>query len=333
MRKGRRIVRAATVTRFGGPEVLKLLEQPDPVPGMGEFVIDVEVADTLWLETVVRSGAGQDYWPMRPPYVPGNGVAGRVRQVGDSVAAAMLGRRVVAHTGNEGGYADRAVVPAAGVSDVPGSLDLFVAAALLHDGATALALFDVTKVGSGDTVLVVGASGGLGVLSVQLGRARAARVVAIARGAKLGRVRELGSDAAIDSGQPDWLEQARAALPGAGADVILDNVGGDLGEASFALIADGGRFSGHGTPSGRFAQLDRAAASRRGITVTGIEAVQMSDSDLKRYTDQALLEAASGIIAPVIGQVFPLDQAGSAHAAIEGRDVFGKTLLTTTSDS
>jgi NADPH:quinone reductase len=325
-------MRAATVTRFGGPEVFEVVQRPDPVPGRGEVVIGVEVADTLWLETMVRSGAGQAYWPMRPPYVPGNGVAGRITQVGDDVDRGLLGRRVVAHTGSEGGYADRAVVPVAAVSDVPDGLDLTVAAALLHDGPTALALFDITKVGPDDTVLVIGASGGLGVLSVQLGRARAARVVAIARGAKLGRVRELGPAAVIDSEQPDWPGQARAALPDGGADVVLDNIGGDLGEASFALVAPGGRFSAHGTPSGRFARLsqaDQRAADRRGITVTGIGAVQMPDSDLKRYTDEALRAAATGTFAPVIGQIFPLGQAGSAHAAIEGRDVFGKTILTT----
>jgi NADPH:quinone reductase len=323
-------VHAATVIKFGGPEVFQVVERPEPVPGAGEVVIAVEVADTLWLETVVRSGAGQDYWPMRPPYVPGNGVAGRVSQVGDGVDRALLGRRVVAHTGNEGGYADRAVVAADAVSAVPDGLDLTVAAALLHDGPTALALFDITKVGPKDVVLVVGASGGLGILLVQLGRARAARVVAIARGAKLDRVRRLGPDAVIDSAQPDWLEQARAVLPEAGADVVMDNVGGDLGEASFALLAAGGRFSAHGTPSGRFARLDRQAAHGRGIEVTGIEAVQMSADELKRYTEQALRAAADGAISPIIGQTFALEQAGPAHAAIEGRDIFGKTLLTTT---
>lgn len=236
---------------------------------------------------------------------------------------------MAAHTGNEGGYADQVAVAAQDVSLVPDGLSLTVAAALLHDAPTALALFDVTKVGPHDTVLVVGASGGLGITSVQLARARAARVVAVARGAKLDRVRELTPDAVIDSGQPDWLSQARAVLPPAGADVVLDNIGGDLGEASFGLVADGGRFSAHGTPSGRFAQVDHAAAGRRGITVTGIQAVQMAKADLKRYTEQGLAEAATGTITPVIGQIFALEDAGLAHAAIEARTVFGKTLLTT----
>lgn len=93
-------MRAATVTVFGGPEVLEVISQEDPAPGRDEVLIAVEVADTLWLETAVRSGAGQDFWPMRPPYVPGNGVAGVIEQVGEGVDRALLGRRVVAHTGN-----------------------------------------------------------------------------------------------------------------------------------------------------------------------------------------------------------------------------------------
>ncbi|WP_329249755.1 zinc-binding dehydrogenase [Actinoallomurus sp. NBC_01490] len=322
-------MRAATVSRFGGPEVFELVETPDPAPGPGEVLISVEVIDTLWLETMVRSGAGQDFWPMRPPYVPGNGVAGRIVQVGAGVDQSLRGRRVVAHTGGEGGYADRAVVAAESAVAVPDEVDLTVAAALLHDGVTALALFDTTKVGPRDGVLVIGASGGLGVLCVRLARARAAKVVAVARGAKLERVARLGPDASIDSARPDWVEQARAVFGEHGADVVLDNVGGALGEAGFTLTARGGRFSAHGTPSGRFASIDRQAADEREVSVTGIQAVQLSERDRTRYVEQALREAAAGVIAPVIGQTFSLDQAGAAHAAIEGRTAFGKTLITT----
>jgi NADPH2:quinone reductase len=296
---------AAVVTRFGGPEVLEGVQRADPVPGPGQMAIAVEFADTLFLETVVRSGAGQDYWPMRPPYIPGNGVAGQVIEAGPGAGQALLGQRVVAHTGGEGGYGSRAVVPASEISAVPDGLGLDVA------------------------VVIVGASGGLGLLSLQLARARGAGVIAIARGAKADRVREQRPDAIIDSDGPDWAGQARAALPASGADVVLDNVGGPLGEASFALVADGGRFSGHGTPAGRFAQVDLETARRRGITATGIEAVQLSGGQLKHYTEQALAAAAAGQLDPVIGQVFALDQAGAAHAAIESRTVFGKTLLAT----
>jgi NADPH:quinone reductase len=318
-------MRTATVTKFGGPEVFELVTGPDPVPGPGEVVIAVAVADVLWLETMIRSGAGQGYWPSRPPYVPGNGVAGTVAATGAGVDPGLAGRRVVAHTGNEGGYADRTVVAADAISFIPDELDVREAAALLHDGPTALALFDVTKAGPRDAVLIVGASGGLGLVSLQLARARCERVVALARTPKLGRVARLAPDAVIDSTAPDWLDQARAALPAAGADVVLDNVGGDLGEASFALTAPGGRFSAHGTPAGRFARIARDGDR----TVTGIESVQMTPDVLKRYTEQALAQAAAGVITPVIGQVFPLENAADAHAAIEARTALAKTVLLT----
>ena len=116
-------------------------------------------------------------------------------------------------------------------------------------------------------MLVVGASGGLGIVGVQLARARAKRVVATARGAaKLEQVRRLGADAVVDSAGPDWPARARDTLGGA-ADVVLDNIGGAVGEAAFALLAPGGRFSAHGTPSGRFARIDpqEAATPRRPV--------------------------------------------------------------------
>lgn len=321
-------MRVVVVRQFGGPEVLVPSEAPDPVAGRGEVVIDVVASDVLWVETMIRRDGGGDYFDVTLPYVPGGAVSGRVRAVGAGVDPGWLGREVVARTGERGGYAEQVAVPAEHLSVVPDGLGLHEAAALLHDGPTALALFEGTEIGSGDAVLVVGASGGLGIASVQLARHRAARVVAVARDdRKLARIRQLGAHAVIDSESPDWVEQARLALGGEGADVILDNVGGRVGEAAFAAIARGGRFSGHGTPSGQFAAIDPSEAERRGVTVRGIGDVQLSDSDLTRLTEQALAEAAAGRLTPVIGQTFPLAGAADAHAAIEARTVFGKTLL------
>ena len=246
--------------------------------------------------------------------MPGGAVAGRVD-----------GRRVVAHTGQRGGYAERVAVPAAALSDVPGGVSLPDAAALLHDGPTAVTIADGTRIGPGDRVLVVGASGGLGILLLQLARARGAeRVVATGRDpAKLARIRELGADAVVDTDAGGWPEAAGEA------EVVLDNIGGAVGEAAFGLVARGGRFSGHGTPSGRFAAIDPAAARDRGVELRGIADVQLSPAELKRATETALGEAAAGRIRPVIGQTYPLAQAAEAHAAIEARSVFGKTLLVT----
>jgi NADPH:quinone reductase len=323
-------VRVAEVTRFGPPEVLVTAHRPDPVPAPGQVVIAVAAADTLWVETLIRSGAARDTWPMRPPYVPGGAVAGQVAAVGPGVDPATVGRAVVAHVRTEGrpegGYAERVVVPTEAVVDVPEGLALPLAAALLHDGPTALALCARTGMGAGDRVLVVGASGGLGIVSVQLARARAGRVVAAARGAKLARVAQLGADAVVDTDAPDWVGRAREAL-GGGADVVLDNVGGAVGVAAFALVAPGGRFSAHGTPSGRFAAVDPDEAARRGVRLFGIGDVQLPDDDRRRYTAEALARAAAGALTPVVGQTFPLDEAAAAHAAIEARTVFGTTLL------
>src|SRR5687768_12860819 len=99
------------VTRFGGPEVLALREAPDPVPGPGEVVIDVAVADTLWVETMIRQGHGRPFFGQEPPYRAGVGVSGTVLAAGDGVDAAWAGRRVIASTGEHGGYVERALVP------------------------------------------------------------------------------------------------------------------------------------------------------------------------------------------------------------------------------
>ena len=318
-------MRAAQVKEFGGPEVLVPVDLPDPVPGPGEVVIDVAYADTIFVETQVRSGWGRDYFPVTPPYVPGGGVSGTVTAVGAEVAEEWVGRRVTSFV--QGSYASRAAAAVPALTVVPDDLDLLSAAALVHDGVTAAGLIELTGVAAGDRVLILGASGGMGTLLVQLGVGRGAHVVALARGAeKLALVRELGAGSAVDVSADDWPEQAREALGGE-ADVVLDGVGGELGAAAFALTADGGRFSAHGAPSGGFAEIDGGAAADRGIGLFGIGDVQFASGDRLRLTSYALEEAAAGRLAAVVGKVVPLERAGEAHAAIEGRAAVGKVVL------
>lgn len=321
-------MRAAQVKEFGGPEVLAPVELPDPVPGPGEVVIEVAYADTIFVETQIRAGWGRDYFPVEPPYVPGGGVSGTVTAVGAGVGAEWPGRRVTSFV--DGSYAQRATAAVTALTPVPDGLDLLPAAALVHDGVTAAGLLERTAVAPGDRVLVLGASGGMGTLLVQLARARGATVVAVARGAeKLALVEELGAHAAVDVSDAGWVERAREALGGAGADVVLDGVGGELGAAAFPLTADGGRFSAHGAPSGGFTVVDAEEAGRRGVSLFGIGDVQFEATDLRRLTAYALEEAAAGRLRPVVGEVFPLEEAGAAHAAVEGRGVVGKVVLKT----
>jgi NADPH2:quinone reductase len=226
-----------------------------------------------------------------------------------------------------GGYASRAVAAVSVLTVVPDALDLLPAAALVHDGVTAAGLVELTAVSPGDRVLILGASGGMGTVLVQLARARGALVVGLARGAeKLALVEELGADAAVDVSAAGWPERARTALGGA-ADVVLDGVGGQLGASALSLTADGGRFSAHGAPSGGFATVDAEEVARRGIKLFGIADVQFSAAELRRFTSYAFEEAVAGRLRVVIGEVFGLERAPEAHAVIEGRGVVGKVVL------
>jgi NADPH:quinone reductase len=328
------MMHAIEVTRFGGPEVLAPATMPAPAAGPGEVVIDVAAADVLFLDAMIRSGSAAAFFPVRPPYVPGGGVAGRVIAAGDGTEPGMAGRRVIARTGGAGptgGYAERAVVAAGRVIPVPDEADLRDAAALLHDGATALALAERTGFGRGEPTLILGAAGGLGILLVQLARAAGAYVIAAARGAaKLDLLSRLGADATVDYSQPDWTGEVLRASGGGGPRAVFDGAGGELGREAFEITAPGGRFSAHGAPSGTFAPIGPGAAARKEVTVRGIEQVQLSDDEHARLAGRALAMLAAGQLRPWIGQSYPLAKAADAHAAIEARAVTGKTLLTVT---
>lgn len=330
-------MKAIQAREFGGPEVLTPVTLPDPVPGPGEAVIAVSAVDVLFLDTMIRSGRARDAFPQRPPYIPGNGVAGRVAAAGDGVDPAWAGRPVVAQSGphgGSGGYAERALVPASRLVAVPEGLDLRVAAALLHDGATAAGLLAGTPVKPGETVLVTGAAGGMGLLIIQLARAAGARVIGAARLAdaprrteKLDAIRRAGAGAVVDYGSGDWTGRVIETSGGAGPDVVFDGVGGQIGQAAFGITADGGRFSAHGTPGGGFARVPVREAEERGVTVRGIEQVQYPPGRHAELVRDALAEASAGRLRPVIGQVFSLERAADAHTTLATRSAIGKTVL------
>ncbi|MEV7012147.1 zinc-binding dehydrogenase [Streptosporangium sp. NPDC051022] len=321
-------MRVVQVTRFGGPEVLVPSEAPDPVPGPERVVVDVSVAGMTFVETQIRRGV--DKWHSRPalPYVPGGTVAGRVSSVGEGVDPSWSGRRVIADIGETGGFAERAVATVENLIPVPEGLGLPEATALHTDGSTALGLVEGARILPGEWVLVEAAGGGVGTLLVQLARAAGAKVVGAARGArKLDLVRDLGADAVVDYSDPDWAKQVREATDGAGPDVVFDGVGGEIGRTAFEVTADGGRFSVHGASSGEVTAIDPAQARRRGVTVIGIEQLFGFGPQMRNWAERVMAAAVAGRIRPIIGQVFPLERAADAHAAIESRSALGKTLL------
>jgi NADPH2:quinone reductase len=309
-------VRVVEVTKFGGPEVLEVKTVPDPVAGPGQVVIDVAAAGVLSVDMMIRRGHGGDYFPVQPPYVPGAGVAGTVSSVGDGVAHDWVGRRVLASV--DGGYVSRAVAELDGLIPVPDGLDLREAMAMIHDGSTALALFEATPVQPGESVLVQPAAGAAGSFLVQLLHAHGARVVGVARGSrKLTLAKELGADTVVDYSDPEWTTQVGAV------DVAFDGVGGSPGLAAFSTVRPGGRYSNYGNAGGAPADVPRDGS----VKVQGMEQLMGFRTDARRRAEHMLAEAAAGRLRVIIGQTFPLDQAAEAHAALEARTITGKTLL------
>jgi NADPH:quinone reductase len=326
-------VRAVRVERPGPPEVLEVVEVPDPEPGPGEVLIDVAVAAIVFVDTQVR--AGRSPRPQSFPLFPGNGVAGTVAAVGEGVDSATVGRRVVSATGRSGGYAERVVVPATEPYDVPDALGLQTAAALLADGRTAIGLARAAGLAEGDRVLVTAAGGGVGSVLVQLARrAGAATVVGLAGGErKLALARERGADVTADYRQPGWAGEVRAATAatdssvGEGVDVVFDGVGGEVGAELVGLASPGARYVIHGIASGSPTAIDPAVVDGRKLTVVTLGDVLPDPGDVRSATTEALAAAAGGWLVPTIGQTFPLDRVADAHAAIESRATLGKTLL------
>lgn len=320
-------MRAVRVDEFGGPEVLVVREFPDPEPGPGEVLVSVEAANVLYLDTLIRSGAAQGYFPETPPYVPGTGVVGRVVAVGPRTDPTWMGEQVLVRTGN--GYSDLVAATADGLVRVPEELEGLDALALLIDGATAMMLERAARFTPDSWVLVLAAAGGAGSLVVQLARLAGARVIGAARGRKkLDLARSLGTEEVVDYSEPGWLERVRAITGGLGVSVVVDGAGGELGSSSFSAVADGGRFLSYGTASGSFAEVDEAEAERRGITALGLMDLQEGQGPEKDDLAKLILEEArAGHVRPHVGLTLPLERAAEAHAALEERRVSGKVLL------
>ncbi|HEX6524443.1 MAG TPA: zinc-binding dehydrogenase [Streptosporangiaceae bacterium] len=305
-------MRAVVLKEFGPPENLAVEDVPDPEPGPGQVLVDVEIANITFVETQIRAGRAPN--PALAPKLPailGNGVGG---------VNAATGQRLISTTGGSGGYAQHAVVDSSWTIPVPAGLALEDAVALLADGRTATALIRAATPQPGETVLVEAAAGGVGSLIIQLARNAGARVIAAAGGSrKLALAKEIGADRAVDYTESGWAAQAGAV------DVVFDGVGGEIARDAFGLLRDGGRMIMYGAASGAFAAIPDADAVRRGISL--IRGIQVSPEQMRELTMAALGEAAAQRLRPVIGQTFPLERAADAHRAIERRETVGKTLL------
>jgi len=316
---------AIQVATYGDPDVLTSVEMPDPAPGPGQVVVSMAAADVIFLDTLLRSGWGQDFFPRELPYVPGGGGAGTVLRAGADVDPAWVGRRVVVWTSS--GYAEQVVADAAEILPVPQELTFETAAALVHDGVTALRLDRLGAPDKGEWVLVTSAAGGAGSLLVQLAVDAGARVIAAASSAaKLVLAHELGAEVTVDYTQADWIEKVRE-VTGGGAALGYDGAGGPLGTATLNAVADGGRFVTYGTADG-FAAPDPQVAARRGVRIIAPLLDGPPDNDTVRdLLSLALERAAQGRLRPAIAASYPLSRAADAHRALEARETTGATLI------
>jgi NADPH:quinone reductase len=316
---------------FGPPANLRYEEVAEPSPGAGQVRIAVRAAGVHLLDTVIRSGrSGGPFALPELPTIPGREVAGIVEAASDG-GEAWVGRRVVAHLGEaSGGYAELAVCDAQALLAVPDGLADEAAVAMVGTGRTALGLLEVADLQPDDVVLVTAAAGGIGTLALQGARRAGATVVGAAGGTeKVGRVRELGADVAVDYDAAGWPEEVRAALGGGGVTVVLDGVGGERGRAAFELLAPGGRIILYGWSSGEPTPIAAADLYARGLSATAALGPRMlgRPGGIRGLAEAALAEAGAGRLVPVVGQRFALADAAAAHEALESRLSVGKVVL------
>jgi len=322
-------MRAVEITGGSGPaEALRLVERPDPVAGPGQIRIRVRAAGVNRPDIVQRLGR----YPPPPGAsdILGLEVAGEVDQIGDGAARWAVGDRVCALLGG-GGYADHAVVDARHALPVPEGLDFVQAAALPETVCTVFAnVFEAGALKAGETLLVHGATSGIGVTAIQMARAAGARVVATSRGAdKAKAARDLGADLSLDA-RADDLEAAIAAF--GGVDVVLDMVGADYAALNQAVLKPFGRWVVIATLSGARAEIDLARLMMKRIVLTG-STLRARPADEKARLIAAVEATAwpwvaAGLVRPPVEATFPLEQASAAHLRLEAGDHVGKIVLT-----
>ena len=312
-------MRAVGITQFGGPEVLHVVEVPDPEAGPGEVRIRVRAAAVNPTDTQLRSGVrAERLKDVPPPYVPGMDVAGVLEQIGDGVVTDLqVGDRVMAIVlplGLRGGYAERVVVPAESVVRVPSGRTDAEAATLPMNGLTARLALDELALGPGQTLVVTGAAGAVGGYVVQLGKAEGLRLVADASAADERLVHELGADIVVRRGE-DFAAQARAVVPG-GVDGLVD-----------AALLDAGAV-GAVRDSGRMATLrgyEGGTSEQRGITFLPVYVRNYARERDK--LDRLRVQAEDGIVTLRVARTLPLEQAPEAHRLLESGGVRGRLVL------
>ncbi len=327
-------MKAVGIAEPGGPEVLELVDRPDPEAGPDDVLVGVRATALNRADLLQRRGR-YPAPPGVPPDVPGLEYAGVVERAGERVRGAAPGDRVMGLVGG-GGYAERVAVPAALTMPVPDGLDFVEAAAIPEAFLTAWdALFRRAGLAAGETVLVHSAGGGVGTAALQIARAAgAARVVGTASAGKLERIADAGLplDVPVDRHREAFEAAVERETDGRGVDVILDTVGADYWEANVASLAELGRMVLVGLLGGGAARVDLSRLLRKRVTVVGTVLRSRALHEKAALTEEArhrlLPLFEEGRLRPVVDRTYPLADAAEAHRAMEEDANFGKIVLT-----
>jgi NADPH:quinone reductase len=322
-------MKAILCTHFGGPADLEYGELPDPAPAAGEVVVAVKAAALNFFDTLLIAGKYQFKPPF--PFSPAAEFAGVIERVGDGVTTFKVGDRVLGY-GGHGAAREKVAISAQRVVKIPDNLDFDRAAGLtVIYGTTLHALKDRAHLKSGETLAVLGASGGTGLAAIELGKLMGARVIACASSDdKLAFCRERGADDVINYATADLKDALRKATGGKGADVIYDPVGGAYAEAALRSIAWAGRFLVIGFAAGEIPKIPLNLALLKGCDIVGVfwgafierdpKGHQANMADLVRW-------AAEGKLSAHVHAVYPLEKTPEALTAIAERKVMGKVIL------
>jgi NADPH:quinone reductase len=321
-------VRAAICRALGPPEMVEVADVEAPSLGPGQVRVRVDAASVNFPDVLMVAGEYQI--KLEPPFVPGSELAGEVIEVADDVASVAVGTRVSA-TALHGAFAEEAVVASSSVTPIPDGVDGATAAAsgVAHRTANHT-VRSVARLQAGERLVVLGAGGGVGLATVQLGALMDAEVIAVASSAaKLEVAAALGATTLINHRDGDVRAQLKERLPD-GTDVVVDPVGGDLAEPALRSLRRGGRFVTVGYASGTIPRIPLNLVLLKGIAIIGFEYLGFvtHNTDEAMVNDAALLELlGAGKAVPHIGARFPLNEAAAALRYVADGRAIGKVVL------
>ncbi|WP_431483127.1 NADPH:quinone oxidoreductase family protein [Pseudomonas solani] len=322
-------MKAVLCKAFGPAETLVLEEVASPEPKKNEVLIDVHAAGVNFPDTLIIEGKYQFKPPF--PFSPGGEAAGTVAAVGEKITYLKPGDRVMALTG-WGSFAEQVAVPGYNVMPIPKGIDFNSAAAFgMTYGTSMHALKQRANLQPGETLLVLGASGGVGLAAVEIGKAMGAKVIAAASSAeKLAVAKAAGADELINYSESSLKEKVKELTGGQGADVIYDPVGGDLFDEAIRSIAWNGRLLVVGFASGRIPELPVNLTLLKGAAVVGVfwgSFAQRQPQDNLANFQQLFAWHAEGKLKPLVSQVFPLEKSADAINALGQRKAVGKVVV------